>query len=150
VNPAVPALRRLALLACLALPPGTTAALAQPAQPAAAPEEAAPARPPARPRLARQAVSSRPLVPQIDSLALLPSAHASVRPTPRDDLAPVPNRDIEAPSTYTPPEPRIMPEMFRSSMPGRGATAQGVSAQNEERVYSPAPGARLTVPFISR
>lgn len=147
---------RLALGICLSLPLLLAAqslpAMAQPAPPMVLPSAApTPAAPPARPQLVRRTQRIEQM-PHMDSVPLLGSAQASTlarRPT--DEAAPVPNRDIEAPvNRRVSMDARLTPEVFRRQMPGRGMTAEGVSSQREERVYAPAPGARLTVPFFTR
>ena len=135
------------LLAAPALPAG-----AQPAPPLVlAPSAPAVTPPAARPQLVRRNRRIEEL-PHLDSLPLMGSAQASTlarRPT--GEAAPVPNRDIEAPiNRRISMEATLTPEVFRRQMPGRGMTAEGVSSQREERVYAPAPGARLTVPFFTR
>ena len=104
-----------------------------------------------RPRPVRQAPRLAAIQPGND-VALPPAAPPPVQVRrSRGELAPVPNRDIEAPTNpqYS-MQAKLMPEVFRQQMPGRGMTATGLSDQREERVYAPAPGARLTLPFFTR
>ena len=138
----------LALLLALAGLP----AVAQPAPPLVLPPAGATApTPPSRPQLVRRSQRIEEM-PRMESVPLLGSAQAStLARRPANEVAPMPNRDIEAPvNRRISMEARLMPEVFRQQMPGRGMTAEGVSSQREERVYAPAPGARLTVPFFTR
>ncbi len=140
----------LTLALLLGAPAGV---LAQPTPPTltAPAATSAPTPAPARPQLVRRSRRIEEL-PRGTPLPLLGSAQAAtLAPRPIGELAPVPNRDIEAPvNRRVSMEARLMPEVFRRQMPGRGMTAEGVSSQREERVYAPAPGARLTVPFFTR
>jgi hypothetical protein len=128
---------------------------AQPAPPTLAPQVPvatnAPTPAPARPHLVRRSRRIEEM-PHEPAMPLLGSAQAAtLAQRPAGELAPMPNRDIEAPvNRRISMEATLMPEVFRRQMPGRGMTAEGVSSQREERVYAPAPGARLTVPFFTR
>lgn len=62
----------------------------------------------------------------------------------------MPNREIELPAVRYTLDPKLAPEVFRSRMPGRSVNTDGAVNQREERVYSPAAGARLTLPFFTR
>ncbi len=144
-------IRLVLTLALLLALPGLPV-LAQPAPPLVlAPASATPPTPPARPQMVRRSQRIEEM-PRMESVPLLGSAQArTLAPRPLDQAAPVPNRDIEAPvNRRVSMEARLTPEVFRRQMPGRGMTAEGVSSQREERVYAPAPGARLTVPFFTR
>jgi hypothetical protein len=136
------------------LPIALLVLLASPVPSPALAEDTDSAPPPLNPTSPSSPRLSRPsrLAPLAMPFALQPSISATTaQRNPYGDLAPVPNRDIEAPhQQYTAPKPRLVPEVFNSRMPGRGATVEGLSDRYEERVYSPAPGARLTVPFVSR
>ncbi len=72
-------------------------------------------------------------------------------PIPRDDPAPVPNRDLEAPrdSTANAGEPRFGPVLIDPHTPRVGATSDPHSPQAREDRFLRQPGAggRLTVPF---
>jgi hypothetical protein len=137
----------LALLAAQPVP-----VMAQPAPPETLPAATTtPGQMPARQLPTRRSQQLEQL-PRMEAVQLLGSAQAStLAPRRVGEVAPVPNRDIEAPvNRRISMEASLMPEVFRRQMPGRGMTAEGVSNQREERVYAPAPGARLTVPFFTR
>jgi len=70
-------------------------------------------------------------------------------PSPRAELAPRPNLDIELRPGQPSLAPTLTPTMIHPALPGRGAAAEGVASQTERRfLQSPAPGARLNVPMI--
>jgi len=70
-------------------------------------------------------------------------------PSPRAELAPRPNRDIELRPAQPSLLPTFTPTMIHPVLPGRGAAAEGVASQTERRfLQTPAPGARLNVPMI--
>lgn len=70
-------------------------------------------------------------------------------PTPRAELAPRPDRDIELRPGQPSLAATIRPTMIHPALPGRGAAADGVASQTERRfLQNPAPGARLSVPMI--
>lgn len=70
-------------------------------------------------------------------------------PTPRAELAPRPDRDIELRPNQPSLAPTLMPTMIHPALPSRGAAAEGVASQTERRfLQNPAPGARLNVPMI--
>ena len=145
---------RIGLSLALLLAAQTLPVAAQPAPPLVLSPPgtaAAPATAPARPQLVRRSRRIEEL-PVKDTVSLMGSAQAStMAPRRPGEAAPVPNRDIEAPTNRrVSMEATLTPEVFRRQMPGRGMTAEGVSNQREERVYAPAPGARLTVPFFTR
>lgn len=66
---------------------------------------------------------------------------------PRADLAPVPNRMLEAPRVPQNDRPRLSPDIIHRRLPGRGQTANSAPSRTEEGLFEPAPGARLRVPF---
>ncbi len=119
---------------------------------AAATATPAPAVPPARPRLVRRSPRLEEMPRSAEPIPLLGGEQGiTTALRPAGEAAPVPNRDIEAPvNRNISMEAKLVPEVFRRQMPGRGMTAEGLSSQREERVYAPAPGARLLVPFITR
>ena len=143
----------LALLGLLAAAP-VGAQPAAPPQPSTPPAtaSAAPTPTPARPRLVRRSQRIEEMPRAAEALPLLGAEQAAtLAPAPGGELAPVPNRDIEGPTNRSfSMEARLVPEVFNRQMPGRGMTAVGVSNQREERVYAPAPGARISVPFFTR
>lgn len=64
------------------------------------------------------------------------------------EAAPVPNRAYEGPVVIAPPEgPTLAPSVIQRGLPGRGQATAGSPSKTEERLFDPAPGARLTVPF---
>lgn len=136
--------RRRLLLAGLALALGgplrpAQAQEAEGAAPAPAPTPATPPSPPARPRRPPRRRTARP----------------APRPEPREeaaapppDLAPVPNRSIEPPrGAVTAENPSFGPSIIHRPLPNTSAAIEGAYSLNEERLFNPAPGARLTVPF---
>ncbi|WP_149539802.1 hypothetical protein [Siccirubricoccus phaeus] len=75
-------------------------------------------------------------------------------PLPRRDAgmagsfpAPVPNRELEAPSSKVVERPRLDPSIIHRPLPSRGAAAEGSVSRLEEKLFEPAPGARLRLPF---
>ncbi|RAI61016.1 hypothetical protein [Roseicella frigidaeris] len=62
-------------------------------------------------------------------------------------IAPVPDRSKEAPRTIQPDRARIDPSIINRPLPGRGAVDQGEREVLEDKLFKPAPGARLNVPF---
>ncbi len=111
---------------------------------------------PTTPVQARSAVrSSQPrkapeILPLAEPIVLLPTSQTASMVMPRAEAAPVPNREIEAPVRAFSMQAQLLPDIFRSRMPGRTANTDGVINQREERVYTPAAGARLVLPFFTR
>jgi hypothetical protein len=68
-------------------------------------------------------------------------------PAPRLEAAPVPNRDLEAPRAPGTDRTRLSPSVIHRPLPGQGMAAEGAQNIQEERLFFPAPGARLNVPF---
>jgi hypothetical protein len=67
---------------------------------------------------------------------------------PRPDLAPVPNRNLEPPRAAAPSEsPSLSPSIIHRPLPSTDSARDGSRSYDEERLFFPAPGARLTVPF---
>ena len=66
---------------------------------------------------------------------------------PRLEAAPVPNRELEAPRVVQRDGPSLTPDIIERRLPGRGQAAEGVPNRTEERLFAPAPGARLNLPF---
>lgn len=138
-------MRRALLAGVLAL--GVQGALAQEAAPApeASATVTAPRATPA-PRRARvpAAVKPRPmeiakLPPQLQA-ARRPDAQAGIR-------APVPNRNLDAPLVIPQDRTRLGPSIINRNLPGRGQAAEGAPNLLEDKLFRPAPGARLNVPF---
>jgi len=71
--------------------------------------------------------------------------------TPRPELAPRPNLDIEGPRTAQAPrlgETTIAPTLIHPRVPGRSAVQDGGASQTENRfLRDPAPGLRLSTPM---
>jgi len=64
------------------------------------------------------------------------------------DAAPVPNRSYEGPVVLAPTEgPSFGPSIIQRGLPSRGQAVEGSPSKTEDRLFEPAPGARLTVPF---
>jgi hypothetical protein len=65
----------------------------------------------------------------------------------RLEAAPVPNRDMEAPRAAQADRTRLSPSVIHRSIPNQNMATEGAPSINEERLFFPAPGARLNVPF---
>lgn len=80
-----------------------------------------------------------------------PQAAAPPPPPPRDDLAPVPNRDLEAPrrAEAATPAPQVSPALIDPAEPRYSATGDphGPQAREDRLLRQPGAGARLRVPF---
>ncbi|MBL6456761.1 hypothetical protein JMJ55_15600 [Belnapia sp. T6] len=128
----------------------TTAALAEeavvtPEPPAAAaPAPAAPPRPapPRRPR-----VPAVPKPPPLDLAKQAPRPQAPRIPPMVGSQAPVPNRDLDPRQVLPQERTSLGPSLLYRNLPGRGLAAEGAPNLLEDKLYKPAPGARLTVPF---
>lgn len=141
----------LAAESALALQAGPEAAI-PPAAAAIAP--AAEARPPAE---TAQAPQQRPRRPRRPATKPVPAPPMPVPPqaaTPslpeRRDLepAPVPNRSLEPPWMVQRAEgPRLAPSIIQRRLPGQGQAAEGSPSITEERLFAPAAGAHIKVPF---
>ena len=141
-------MRRALLAAVLML--GAPAALAQDAIPPVPPEVTATVVAPQRTaplqRRARVPVSLKPL-PLV--VAKLP---AQVPPPRQPGLqagvrAPVPNRNLDAPLVIPQDRTSLGPSIINRSLPGRGQASDGAPSLLEDKLFRPAPGARLNVPF---
>lgn len=110
------------------------------APPAADPSPAGPQPAPAR-RPRRRRTARRPQPP--------PEAPPAAEATgPRLDAAPVPNRTVEGPRRAAPADnPSFGPSIIHRPLPNTSAAREGARNYDEERLFFPAPGARLTVPF---
>ncbi len=133
-------------LALLAVPaaaqenPTTVAAAVPPAASAQATPEAGQA---ARPQRRRITTTTPRMAPE----GLRPIGHVQPMATRRTDLAPMPNREVEAPRVALREDTSISPSLIHRSMPSRGAAADGAASRTEDRLFTPAPGFRLTSPF---
>jgi hypothetical protein len=65
------------------------------------------------------------------------------------EAAPVPNRDLEAPRALDAgtDRARLSPSVIHKPLPSQGMATEGAQSIQEERLFFPAPGARLNVPF---
>lgn len=70
-------------------------------------------------------------------------------PGPVAEAAPVPDRAVEGPRAAPTPadRPSLAPSIIHRRLPGRGLAAEGSPSNTEDRLFAPAPGARLSVPF---
>jgi hypothetical protein len=66
---------------------------------------------------------------------------------PNSSLAPVPDRSKEGPRVVEQDRARINPSIINRNLPGRGQADQGSPDLLEDKLFKPAPGARLNVPF---
>ncbi len=62
-------------------------------------------------------------------------------------VAPVPDRSREGPRVVEKDRTRINPSIIYRNLPGRGQADQGAPDVLEDKLFKPAPGARLNVPF---
>jgi hypothetical protein len=125
------------LVALLAVAPAVAAqeAANRAEGPTAAPAKPRQGRRRARPRRDPAAGAQQQAVPEPDT-------------GPRLEAAPVPNRDIEAPrDAGTADRTRLSPSVIHRPLPNQGMAAEGSQNIQEERLFFPAPGARLNVPF---
>ncbi|MBY0333807.1 MAG: hypothetical protein K2X49_24380, partial [Acetobacteraceae bacterium] len=77
-----------------------------------------------------------------------PAREEALAPPPRLEPAPVPNRNLEPPRSRTPGDSTSFePSIIHRPLPNTGAARDGARNYDEERLFFPAPGARLTVPF---
>jgi hypothetical protein len=136
-------MRRVLLALLLAAGPALAeeAAVVAPGPAARPAERAAPAAPRPRPR-----APSLPKPPPLDL-----SKHAALPLPPRlpqlGSLAPVPNRTVERQAPLPDPRTTLSPSLLYRNLPGRGLAEEGTPNLLEDKLYRPAPGARLRVPF---
>jgi hypothetical protein len=62
-------------------------------------------------------------------------------------VAPVPDRNQEAPRVIPQERARINPGVINRDLPGRGLNEQGAPNMLEDKLFRPAPGVRLNAPF---
>ena len=62
-------------------------------------------------------------------------------------VAPVPDRSKEGPRVVERDRARSNPSIINRNLPGRGQADQGSPDLLEDKLFKPAPGARLNVPF---
>ena len=105
------------------------------------PERAAPARPQPRPR---RPAPSKPAPLDLSKHAALPLPQRQPQP---GTLAPVPNRMVERQAPLPEPRTTLGPSLLYRNLPGRGLAEEGSPNLLEDKLYRPAPGARLRVPF---
>jgi hypothetical protein len=92
----------------------------------------------------RRAARRRNPAPGAPQEAATPEPQAG----PRLEAAPVPNRDLEAPRAADGGvRTRLSPSVIHKPLPSQGMAAEGAQSIQEERLFFPAPGARLNVPF---
>ena len=138
--------RRLGLLLLGALLAGPYAASAQEASggSAAAIQAQGQAKPQRKtPRPVKRRLRPAPLAEG----ALQPGGRASVDMEHRLEAAPVPNREMEAPRVPQADRTRLSPSVIHRTIPNQNMATDGAPSINEERLFFPAPGARLNVPF---
>ena len=139
-------MRVLALATLLLLAPdGGRAALAQAPEALTTPPAAARPSPPRR-----RPAPRRPARPAPRAAEAGPPAAVTV-PAPRSDLAPVPNRAIEAPSVRSEADrPSFSPTLIEPRDLGAGGVNRDRDGRlsREDRLFrEPAPGATLRLPF---
>lgn len=61
--------------------------------------------------------------------------------------APVPDRSREGPRVVEQDRARLNPSILNRNLPGRGQVDQGAPDILEDKLFKPAPGAKLQVPF---
>ena len=76
----------------------------------------------------------------------VPPAMKSGQPA-NSSMAPVPDRSKEGPRVVERDRARIDPSIINRNLPGRGQADQGSPDLLEDKLFKPAPGARLNVPF---
>ncbi|GAA0567469.1 hypothetical protein GCM10009416_01870 [Craurococcus roseus] len=59
----------------------------------------------------------------------------------------MPNRDLEGPRAQEADRARLSPSVIHRPLPSQGMATEGAASIQEERLFFPAPGARLNVPF---
>lgn len=62
-------------------------------------------------------------------------------------VAPVPDRTKEGPRVVEQDRARLNPSIINRNLPGRGQADQGSPDLLEDKLFRPAPGARLNLPF---
>jgi hypothetical protein len=124
-------------------PPATTAARSGAGE---APVAGAP-RTDAKPRQARRRAARSRREPAGNAQPPPPQQQAAAETGPRLEAAPVPNRELEAPRAPVTDRTRLSPSVIHRPLPGQGMAAEGAQNIQEERLFFPAPGARLNVPF---
>lgn len=87
------------------------------------------------------------IVSELPSLPLIGPAQAATAPRSAADLAPVPNREIEAPVQRSREQASLMPDLMQRNLPGRSPGQAGLENRREDRLFTPGPGARLRLPF---
>ncbi len=136
------------LLAVFLAPPAVAAAQEGAPAPAAAGDPGGSPAPPAarkprRPSARRQARQQR--APNEASRQAAPAGPQDTEH--RLEAAPVPNRDLEAPRSAQTDRTRLSPSVIHRPLPSQGMAVEGAQNIQEERLFFPAPGARLNVPF---
>lgn len=104
-----------------------------------------PSRPAPKPRQPRRRATRRR-----DQAGRAPQQQAAPEPEtgPQLEAAPVPNRDLEGPRAPSGTDrTRFAPSVIHRPLPNQGMATEGAANIQEERLFFPAPGARLKVPF---
>ena len=135
------------LFGCMA-PAALAQAMPQPA-PQATATEAAPAalpRPAPVQRRARVPGAAKPAPLEVTKLP--PQQPPPGQPNLRvGSLAPVPDRNMEAPRAPVQDRASLGPSVINRNLPGRGQASDGGPSLLEDKLFRPAPGARLNLPF---
>jgi hypothetical protein len=138
--------RHLGPLLAALLAGAPAVAAAQEAATADRPEApGAPPQPVRKPRRPRRRAARRPDPAEAARQQTVPDPEPMQ--TPRLEAAPVPNRDLEAPRAPGTDRARLSPSVIHRPLPNQGMAAEGAQNIQEERLFFPAPGARLNVPF---
>ncbi len=138
--------RHLGPLLAALLAGAPAVAAAQEAATADRPEApGAPPQPVRKPRRPRRQAARRPDPAEAAQQQAVPESEPVQ--TPRLEAAPVPNRDLEAPRAPGTDRARLSPSVIHRPLPNQGMAAEGAQNIQEERLFFPAPGARLNVPF---
>ena len=67
--------------------------------------------------------------------------------TSGSSMAPMPDRSVEGPRVVEQDRTRLNPSILNRNLPGRGLVEQGSPDILEDKLFKPAPGAKLQVPF---
>ncbi len=101
---------------------------------------------PAAPRRARVRAAVKPPPLQVTKEAAWPQPPRGPN-LQAGALAPMPNRNLEAPQVIVQDRTSLGPSIINRNLPGRSLAADGAPDVLEDKLFRPAPGARLNVPF---